>query len=141
MRRIYAIVLVLCMTVTLMPMSANASVVIGEGECGTADGSMIWAVTDDGTLTISGTGEMRDYEPGYRYAPWSAHLVNVTKVVINEGVTRIGAYAFLDMRKITSFDLPESLVSIGIGAFERCFGVKEISLPPNLTELQTSRKK
>ena len=137
-KHILSMLLALCLVATLatlLPVRADASAIIDGGECGAADGTMTWSVTDDGTLTISGTGEMRDYQLGYRYGPWSAYKVNITKVIINEGITRIGAHAFYNMNYVTSFELPESLVSIGNGAFERCFGITGISLPANLTEL------
>ncbi len=42
---------------------------------------------------------------------------NLTSVVIPEGVTRIGSYAFLDCRNLTDVTLPASLESWGIYAF------------------------
>lgn len=54
---------------------------------------------------------------------------NVTDVTFGEGVTRIGADAFVGCQKIKSLYLPDSLIAVGNNAFFDCVGLKEISLP------------
>lgn len=79
-----------------------------------------WSV-DGTTLTISGEGAIPDYaDPGYNFnnepiAPW--YGMNIEKVIIEEGVTRIGDYAFFNMKSVTSVEIPGSVSSVGRYAF------------------------
>ena len=80
-----------------------------------------WTLSDDGTLTISGTN-MPDYDYDYYScsAPWYSQCEKIKKVVIRSGVTSIGDYAFVDCSALTSITIPNSVTSIGGGAFEGC---------------------
>ncbi|MCD8310904.1 MAG: leucine-rich repeat domain-containing protein [Firmicutes bacterium] len=71
-------------------------------------------VLEDGVLTISGEGEMKN-----NYAPWGYYFYNgyVTSVVIEDGVTSIGRYAFEGCTSLTSVTIPDSVTSIGRSAF------------------------
>ena len=88
------------------------------------DGNITWELCDDGTLTIGGSGDMYDYVIDYDYgstAPWAVHRDSFTALVIEEGVTRIGNYAFPHCINFTgSLTLPEGLISIGNSAFIGC---------------------
>ena len=114
-------------------------------------GDCTWTLTDDGTLTISGNGAMRDYI-GYiedypldwfmtddddgvdtTQVPWKHK--NITKVVIKEGVTRIGAHSFYKCNNLSEVVIPNSLTSIGMDAFEYCSSLTDVILPDNLTEI------
>lgn len=59
------------------------------GACGE---NLTWTV-EDGTITITGTGAMKDYD-GYANLSPFRDLTDITKVVISEGVTSIGSQAF-----------------------------------------------
>ena len=58
-----------------------------------------------------------------------------TTLVIPEGVTSIGAYAFKDCESLTSIIIPESVTSIGEGAFEGCINLTDISIPDSVEDL------
>ena len=79
------------------------------GKCGD---NLWWTLGDDGTLTISGTGNMIDYTDD-NYAPWFRWSPEITSVIINEGVTSIGNYAFSNCSGLTSVTIPDSVTSIG----------------------------
>ena len=68
------------------------------------------------TLTISGTGDMADYQGGYE-TPWMDYKSDITSVVIESGVTKIGNYAFFDCVSLTSITIPDGVTSIGTGSF------------------------
>lgn len=70
------------------------------------------------TLTISGTGDMADYA-GAGYQPWSNYEENISSVIIENGVTSIGDYAFSSCN-LTSVTIPDGVTSIGRGAFSSC---------------------
>ncbi len=59
------------------------------GKCGE---NLTCTLDSSGTLTISGTGNMADYE--YGDAPWCPKSSSVEKTVIENGVTSIGEWAF-----------------------------------------------
>ena len=111
---------------------------VASGNCGD---NLTWNLNSAGRLTISGTGVMWDYEwcqdgdVVYSSAPWGN--LNVTNLVLEEGITRIGACAFLDCATIEGkLNLPSTLQEIGDTAFSGCYrlygtlnipsGVKEI---------------
>lgn len=111
-----------------------------EGRCGDDCG---W--TFDGyTLTISNTNkkgfdvEIRNYNTTSDVAPWIKKKLDVRKVVIGSGISRIGSCAFANMPNLQEvvFDDP-NLASIGWGAFLNCKQLRTISLPVNLTNIET----
>lgn len=104
------------------------------GKCGD---NLQWSLSSDGVLTIDGTGKMFDYNsvPPYNISPWY-HNTNITTLIVKEGVTSIGDYAFLGCYKISNISFPNSLTSIGYSAFDPCSGLTEITLPENLIYLE-----
>ncbi len=91
-------------------------------------GNCTWKITNNTVLTISGTGAMGDYVLGENM-PWIKAL---TSVVIEEGVTSIGNYAFQGNDSITSITIPSTVRTIGEGAFYGCKKITSISLPAKL---------
>ena len=87
-----------------------------------------WTLSDDGTLTISGT-----YMPDN--VPWYDQLKKIKNVVIENGVTNIGSFAFSDCYGLTSVSIPNSVTSIGKGAFLRCSGLTSVSIPNSVTSI------
>ena len=81
------------------------AIVRGEFECGD---DMSWSFAD-GTLTISGSGEMDDYEED---APWAKHKQEITKVVFEGSVTYIGARAFNNYDAIEEVDFGTALKQV-----------------------------
>ena len=70
--------------------------------------------TSGSTVTVSGSGAMADYN--YLFDPsWVSN--SITTIIINEGVTHIGAYAFIKATNVTSVTIPTSVTSIGESAF------------------------
>lgn len=107
--------------------------VIVSGTCGAQGENLTWVLTEDGTLTISGKGEMKDYSY-YTRAPWDTYRSMVTAVVLESGVTSIGeeAFYFCDMSSVT---IPDSMVSIGIAAFSGCSSLTNVTIPVNVTSI------
>ncbi len=100
-------------------------------QAGTASGSfgsnLKWTLTD-GVLTISGSGNMPDWETGYS-APWSDNWDEIKKVVVAEGVTSIGRYAFQFCKEMETVSIPKSVSVIGNYAFHYCSGLQSIRIP------------
>ncbi|MDR0371470.1 MAG: leucine-rich repeat domain-containing protein, partial [Prevotellaceae bacterium] len=99
------------------------------GECGE---NLTWTFSE-GTLTISGTGAMDDWDDPKEEAPealpWLAYLEDITKVVIEEGVTSIGASAFGMCVNLVDVTIPNSVTEIGFAAFGMCSNLEEIAIP------------
>lgn len=114
-------------------LTIGVSVQAESGTCGT---NLTW-VYDNGTLTISGTGEMDSYEYlGALDAPWYNSLKSsITTVVVEEGVTSIGARAFKYLENMTSVSLPSTVTSIGSYAFLGSTKLATITIPANVTTL------
>jgi len=110
---------------------------VSSGTCGD---NLTWTLDDEGLLTISGTGEMWDYDWEYdsasgKYvttAPWG---VEVKEVVLEKGVTSIGDHAFRGCSSLNSISIPEGVISIGSYAFGSCSSLSSISLPESLTSI------
>ncbi len=97
---------------------------------GTCGENLTWTLTDEGLLTISGTGEMTDYS--YTVGPWENGL---QQIVIEDGVTTIGTYAFYNCSSLKSVTLPDSLTSIGKDAFAYCSSLTNVTIPNNVKSI------
>ena len=92
-----------------------------------ADTEITWAISADGVLTVSGTGAIPNYTSS-TYAPWRAHLAKITSIVVEDGITRIGAYAFNTLANVTSITVADSVTEIGGYAFRRIDKTEEITI-------------
>lgn len=117
---------------TVFAVEKAADGVIANGTCGgEGDGSnLTWELTNDGTLTISGKGAMKNYQM-YR-EPWDNWSSQIVKIIIEEGVTSIGDYAFgSGVRNATTIQLPKSLEKIGYNALKG-YPWDTFTIPENL---------
>lgn len=86
---------------------------------GTCGDNLTWSLNDStGVLNISGTGAMISYTNGG--APWYSYRSIITSVVIQNGATSIGAYAFSQCTSLKSISIADSVTSIGASAFYNC---------------------
>ena len=98
---------------------------------GTCGDSLTWMLDTDGILTIAGTGEMDDYE--YAESPWHVYKNEIITVMIENGVTSIGEYAFAEFYSLTSITIPDSVTSIGFAAIGACESLISITIPDSVT--------
>ncbi len=101
-----------------------------EGTCGE---KLTWTLDDEGTLTISGSGKMQDFN--FRGAPWDSSCSGIKKIVVEEDVTSIGQNAFYDCDSCTSVTLPTGLTSIGNYTFYGCRSLTSVSIPNSVTSI------
>ena len=99
-------------------------------------GDTQWMLTDNGVLTIYGEGNMKNYS-GSGQATWFPYRDEITHVVVEDGVTRIGNYTFFDM-EFSSIEIADSVAVIGTYAFKNCTGLSQVELPSGLTTLGES---
>lgn len=110
---------------------ANSSdEILGSGTCGD---NLTWTLTGDGTLTISGTGEMDNWEVAK--TPWDDLRTEVTKIEIAGDVTSIGEHAFYNFNSLTAITIPYSVASIGDSAFGQCSSLTKIIIPGNVKNI------
>ncbi|MGN1414953.1 MAG: leucine-rich repeat protein [Anaerovoracaceae bacterium] len=88
-----------------------------------------------GELTISGTGAMDNYEEN-NLSPFY-WLGDIKTVIISDGVTSIGNYAFYKSSSLTSISIPESVKDIGKYAFSGCSSLTSVSLPSGMTRISS----
>ncbi|WP_287315524.1 leucine-rich repeat domain-containing protein [Prevotella sp.] len=121
MKQIYILLIAL-----LMGLSANAK---SSGTCGP---NLKWHLTDDGVLTISGKGEMDDYNY-HDGSPWKNS--GVKRIIIGDSVTTIGEYAFSYCRSLTSVTIPNSVTTIGRQSFSDCSSLTSVTIGNNVTRI------
>ena len=93
-----------------------------------------WSL-EGSTLTISGSGAMKDFEGG---APWAGSADQIHTVVLAGGVTSVGAGAFTGYENLTAVDFGSALKEIGESAFQGCEGLTKISLPASFRRFGAS---
>jgi hypothetical protein len=98
---------------------------------GGTTGPLTWTI-NNGTLTISGEGDMPDYEGAMPWYGFSIHTV-----VINDGVTRIGKNAFWAISSIKNVTIGNTVTSIGHCAFFQCTGLNSFTIPNSVTLIES----
>ncbi|SFB27221.1 Ig-like domain (group 3) [Acetitomaculum ruminis DSM 5522] len=126
-----------------------------ENTCGEG---LTYSISEDGVLTITGSGDMNSYaNMSSKRAPWYGNLEDIKEVVITGGVNSIGSYAFNDLKNltkvtlsdtvttigtyafrnsgITEFEITENISTIGKNAFDSCKSLTKVTIPKTLTSL------
>ncbi len=114
-----SLITIICVVIGIGVVSVQA---VQSGTCGT---NVRWVLSDAGTLTISGTGAMTDYI-NYSSVPWYNSRTNVKNIVVKNGVTSIGGYAFYKCSSLESITIPNSITSIDSWAFYNCSSLKKV---------------
>ncbi|MCR4889972.1 MAG: leucine-rich repeat protein [Ruminococcus sp.] len=102
-------------------------------DSGTCGENLTWTLDSEGTLTISGTGNMIVMD--VVNCPWRGYRNLIKKVIINKGVTSIGVEAFFYCLSLESITIPDSVKSIGSDAFCSCQSLKSITIPASVTSI------
>ena len=130
-KAIYIIAAILALAVCIsFFIFASPNKIIARGSCG---GSAGWSLTEDGTLTISGTGAMENYSDSSQ--SWYGHADAINSVIISDGITHIGKRAFADCTALTEITIPDSVTSIGRYVFSGCKSLTEIAIPDSVTSI------
>lgn len=92
---------------------------VASGTCGAQGDNLTWTLDRDGTLVISGTGAMADFEMGQDAVidVWTAYKDKVSAVILKEGVTTVGNYGLAGFHYLKTVSIPDSVSMIGYGAF------------------------
>lgn len=147
--RVIASFLAVIMIALIMPVAdmgdifgVNAYAATKNGDLG---GKVTWSYnTDSKTLTISGSGNMSDSKSSsdkndkFNVYLWDkvTHIYkHATKIIINSGITNIGANTFRNFSALETVQMPSTIKSINKSAFENCPKLKTINLPEGLTTI------
>ena len=133
-RKILAAVLCICLLLGGLGFRAEAADVVASGSCGE---NVKWSLDSEGTLTISGSGRIQRDDSSTRM-PWYSVRGLIRNVIIKEGVTGIGNYAFSDCFVLTSVTIPESVTGIGSYAFSDCVVLTSVTIPGNVWSIHSS---
>lgn len=160
-KRLVSLLLAISMILSLMPVSAvtafaedensGAVKIIAKGNCGADEGgeNLKWTLDNNGVLTISGSGAMKDYtwDENVRL-DWYEYKKDIRSVVLDNRITHIGNYAFdkctnIESVRYTEYTgnagvaLPESVTTIGVHAFSDTGVTGTLKLPEHLTEIDS----
>lgn len=111
---------------------------------GTLGSNLKWALSEDGILTISGTGRMPDFyytertdsEDSHTTAPWGEYADMINTVIVSTGVENVGAYSFYSCTSVSHVFLSDSSITdIGDYAFAGCISLPNITLPSRLKHI------
>ena len=132
MKRLLAILLVLCITLAMCPITAIAKT-IASGTYGNSK-TIKWSLDSNGTLTISGKGTMDVLLPnGYPTNPWLEYRADITSVVIQANVTDVGDYAFYDCDNLTKVTIQGKITGIGESAFRSCDKLETVTFSKGMS--------
>lgn len=130
MKKVLVLLALLAAVCGLLAFSAAAESAAASGICGE---NLTWTLDAAGTLTVSGTGAMKDYN--YEGAPWYQSRDSIQAVVVENGVTSIGRMAFSGCSSLTGITLPEGVTTIGRMAFFGCSSLSSITIPEGVTAI------
>lgn len=128
-----AAVVVLASLLISVSISSNALEIVASGTCGE---NLSWILSETGTLTISGTGDMNDYNSKKLLPPWSDYRDSIENVIVENGVTSIGKYSFYNCEKVKSVSLPKTISKMGECSFYKCTGLKSVEIPNTITSIE-----
>lgn len=166
-KRLISLLLAFSMMLTFLPagaVSAFAEGNLGPYDCGETPGTVTATLSpnSDGeegeetyTLTITGNGPMANYDryitsSNDSYAPWYEKIQNITRLIVQDGVTTLGDnilyYSYLDSNSdfhsfhpnLYEVELPEGLSYIGARAFCDSPKLNEVKIPSTVTKIKDS---
>ncbi len=132
LRRFYVPALMILLI--LLCTNVAAAETSDSGICG-ENNQLTWMLDHSGTLTITGEGNM-SYAYSPEEIPWNKYREDIREVVIGNGITDVGNYAFQGCSNLKAVTLPDSLVLLGNYAFAECTSLNSAALPDRVTELQ-----
>jgi len=100
-------------------------------------GNSVTAVLNGNTLSISGNGNMADFDVSAGDVPWyPSYRSSIKTVIIESGVKNIGNMAFLDCKNLTSVRIPNTVIIIGKQSFSNCTSLPTIAIPSSATTIE-----
>ncbi|MBQ6708287.1 MAG: leucine-rich repeat protein, partial [Clostridia bacterium] len=129
MKKILSFIMCIVMVLTIAPLSGIVPLVSAETRTGKINNIQWTLDTETGVLELSGTGGTENYGTGgvesvihgKDESPfYQNYRLQITTVKIGSGITSLGDYLFYRCSKISSITIPDTVKSIGEGAFGGC---------------------
>lgn len=98
---------------------------------------LTWLFEENGTLSIFGAGMLPDYKEDQE-RPWQEYADQVRAVVIDDGITTVGARTFCGYDKLEKVTLPASMSRIGFRAFADCVALTEVVSPKRVAHVNST---
>ncbi|MCI5604871.1 MAG: leucine-rich repeat domain-containing protein [Clostridia bacterium] len=127
-KKILSLAVVMAMLLSFMPVIAQAET---SGECGE---NLTWTLDDEGTLTISGIGDMTNGS-FYLDVPWYSSCSSIKNIIIGNSVTSIGDWVFSCCSNLESVIIGNGVTSIGNSAFSKCSSLGSVVIPDSVTSI------
>ncbi len=141
MKKLLAVLLTICLVAVICPFNVSAATVVASGDCGAQGGNVKWSLDSNGTLTISGKGDMENIPMGtsqiqdtviIQNGVWEAWADKIKKVVLQGGVTNISGQAFAGLTSLSDVTIPSSVTVISESAFYGCKSLSNIIIPASV---------
>jgi len=136
-RRLYTIIVIAVIMMSMLYCFGSVAVanddVIDSGSCGDNATWTLTGTSTDMTLTISGTGAMQDLTKSM--IPWGSRRSKIKRLVVEEGITSLGDYAFYSVNKLTEVSLPPDITSIGSYCFANEVSLTSIDIPKGVSRI------
>lgn len=120
------------------PSTPNAPTLVHSGAL--QDGAITWEIYSDGKMVLKGSGALEDFESAEDQPWWMQggatwndrnyledDIALVTSLVVEEGITSLGAFAFAEQLSLTSVTLPQSLTALSLSCFQNCPKLSTVS--------------
>lgn len=114
--------------------TAISNLVLGDSASGKTEEGFSWNwERNSGILTVSGSGAMPNYNSSSM--PWYDVIPFATEIIVSDGITSIGKYAFYKTENAKNIVLPNTLTTINERAFEYCSAVEKLIIPDTVTSI------
>ncbi|MBQ6116078.1 MAG: leucine-rich repeat domain-containing protein, partial [Oscillospiraceae bacterium] len=115
---------------------------LGMGYCGYEDDThapedVTWFLDENGVMTISGTGAMKNCSSNDGGKPWADYLTQITALRVEEGVTNIGSFAFSGAANLQEITFAQTVVSINSAAFYGCTSLTSVTFPHRISGISS----
>ncbi len=154
MKKLISFLLIFSLLIPNCSFGTVFAATVYSGYCGAeGDGTNIrWTFdSSTGTLSIVGTGKMKDwrhptiydmYEQTilgrptvYIYTPWYDYRDKISHASISDGVTTIGDFTFSTCKNLKDVSLGKDLTTVGVGSFESCTSLTSINIPSKVESI------
>ena len=133
MKKVLSFIICVSLAVSIIPQIAFYANALVIGECGAKGSHIAWEFDGNTeTLTITGTGKMQDFASGGEGVPWAKYdegQAGIKKIVISDGITHIGDYAFINCTNLICVQIGKDVKDIGKCAFYKCASLKDLVIP------------
>ena len=133
-RALFIFVCTLCVLFAVNTTENKLTAEAAAATSGTLSSGVTWQYNEaTGILTVSGSGEIPDFTSGI--ADWGNYSYDTKEVVISEGITYIGEYAFCRFFNMEKINFPSALTGIGRFAFANCLAIESVILPDGIQSI------